>query len=46
MRVDLVDLESEDDLIELLTRIVLLIKPLSDVNKVVESGILGDEVIY
>ena len=42
-RVDLVNLGSKNNLINLLTRVILLIKPSSDVNKVEILLVLYDE---
>ena len=46
MGVDLINSENKDNLIKSLTHVILLIKPLGDVNKVAESGILGNKVVY
>ena len=46
IEVDLVDLESKDDLINLLTRVILLIKPSSDTSKVKVSLTLGNKAFY
>ena len=44
--VDLVNLRNKDDFIDLLTRIILLIKPSSDINKIEILSILYNNVFY
>ena len=46
IRVDLVNLKSKNNLINLLTRIISSIKLLSDINKVEILLIIGDKVFY
>ena len=46
VRVDLVDSESKDDLINLLTRVISLIKLSNDIGKVEVLLILDDKVFY
>ena len=46
MGVDLINLKNKKNSIKLLMRIILLIKLLGNINKVAESNISGNKVIY